>query len=321
MNAMATTLWLSCVLALPAPGDDAPAREADDLLGRVQALVQPMLEKKKSVGMVFGVIEGGRTHVFGFGREAVGGDKPPDGKTIFEIGSVTKVFTSLALAQMVEEGLVRLDDPVGRYLLDADEGRPSAAGTARSLLSEICWSSAHPSGLHPAVPGTSRSVPARRALAGPAVPSAQADLQPSSAIPETRMAIPGPKFEYSNLGCGLLGHALARGGPTTAGSSRPGSAERLGMSDAEVTLNDEQERASLARPYTAGASPLAAGLSMSWLPPGASIRRSMISSSSLSAELGIKELEASAPRWKPLRSRTRGARSGRGYRSARLDRG
>ncbi len=93
MNAMTTTLCLSCVLALPASGDDDPARKADVLRGRVQALVQPMLEKKKTVGVVIGVIEGGRTHVFGFGRESLDGDKTPDGRTIFEIGSVTKMFT------------------------------------------------------------------------------------------------------------------------------------------------------------------------------------------------------------------------------------
>ena len=39
----------------------------------------------------------------------------PDGKAIFEIGSVTTVFTSLALAQMAQYNLVRLDDPVERY--------------------------------------------------------------------------------------------------------------------------------------------------------------------------------------------------------------
>jgi CubicO group peptidase (beta-lactamase class C family) len=118
MNAMATILWLrlAWALALPALGDDASAHAVDDLRGRVQALVQPLLEKKQSVGVVVGVVEAGQTHVFGFGREALGGDKVPDGKTIFEIGSITKVFTSLALADMAQQSLVRLDDPVQRYL-------------------------------------------------------------------------------------------------------------------------------------------------------------------------------------------------------------
>jgi hypothetical protein len=117
-NATATILWLrlAWALALPALGDEAPAHAVDDLRGRVQALVKPLLEKKQSVGVVVGVVEAGQTHVFGFGREALGGDKVPDGKTIFEIGSITKVFTSLALADMAQQSLVRLDGPVQRYL-------------------------------------------------------------------------------------------------------------------------------------------------------------------------------------------------------------
>ena len=39
-----------------------------------------------------------------------------DGNTVFEIGSITKVFTSTLLADMVARGLVAFDDPVGKYL-------------------------------------------------------------------------------------------------------------------------------------------------------------------------------------------------------------
>jgi CubicO group peptidase (beta-lactamase class C family) len=103
MNAMVALLWIPCLATLPPPRDDDAALKADDLRGRVQTLVQPLLEKKQSAGVVFGVIEAGGTRVFGFGREALGGEKTPDGKTIFEIRSVTKVFTSPALAQMADQ--------------------------------------------------------------------------------------------------------------------------------------------------------------------------------------------------------------------------
>ena len=109
--------------------------------------MQPMLETKKSVGMAIGVIEGGRTQVFGFGRTVLGGEKTPDGKSLYEIGSVTKVFTSLALADMAEEGLVRLDDPVQRYLPD-DVKVPSRSGRAITLEDLAT----HSSGL-PRLPG------------------------------------------------------------------------------------------------------------------------------------------------------------------------
>src|SRR6184192_1826648 len=48
---------------------------------------------------------------------AYGGERRPfNGDTIFEIGSVTKVFTALILADMVQRGEVALDDPVAKFL-------------------------------------------------------------------------------------------------------------------------------------------------------------------------------------------------------------
>jgi hypothetical protein len=63
MIAMATILWLrlSCVLSLPALSDDVSDRAVDDLRGQAQALVQPLLEKKQSVGVVAGLFEAGQT--------------------------------------------------------------------------------------------------------------------------------------------------------------------------------------------------------------------------------------------------------------------
>jgi CubicO group peptidase (beta-lactamase class C family) len=247
MNSMATILWLTWILAMPAPGDGPLAREADDLRGQVQALVQPMLEKKKSVGVVVGVIEAGRTHVLGFGREALDGDKVPDGNTIFEIGSVTKVFTALALAEMAEEGLVRLDDPVQRYLPE-DVKVPSHSG--REITLEDL--ATHTSGL-PRIPANLFGF----VLANPSNPYAKykdkdlydflKDWKPSRDS--------GTKFEYSNLGGGLLGHALSRRAGVDYGQLiATRITDRLGMRDTRVTLDDEQEKR-LAKPYTSGGKP------------------------------------------------------------------
>jgi CubicO group peptidase (beta-lactamase class C family) len=280
MNATAATLWLSWVLALPAPGEDAVAREADDLHGRVQALVQPMLERKKSVGVVVGVIEAGRTHVFGFGREALDGDKSPDGKTIFEIGSVTKVFTSLALADMAGEGLVRLDDPVRRYL--PEEVKVASRSGREITLEDLAT---HTSGL-PRVSG--KLIVLALSSQDPYANYKDKDLYdflktwtPSRDI--------GSKFEYSNLGAGLLGHALSRRAGLDYGrliATR--ISERLGMSDTRVTLNDEQERR-LAKPYATGGKP-AARWTFDVL-AGAGALHGTVDDLLvfLSAELGIKE--------------------------------
>ena len=50
------------------------------------------------------------------GTLAKGDDRPVTGDTVFEIGSVTKVFTSLLLADMVQRGEVALTDPIANYL-------------------------------------------------------------------------------------------------------------------------------------------------------------------------------------------------------------
>jgi CubicO group peptidase (beta-lactamase class C family) len=58
----------------------------------------------------------GHRRIISYGHLNQGDNRPLDGNTVFEIGSVTKVFTSLLLAQMVVDGQVKLDDPVSRYL-------------------------------------------------------------------------------------------------------------------------------------------------------------------------------------------------------------
>ncbi len=50
------------------------------------------------------------------GVTAPGGTAAPDADTVFEIGSITKVFTSLVLADMVVRGEVKLEDPVAKFL-------------------------------------------------------------------------------------------------------------------------------------------------------------------------------------------------------------
>src|SRR6478672_5899196 len=74
----------------------------------------------KHAGMVVGILRGGEEWVAGYGSFGAGsfdaGQPPPDEETIFEIGSVTKVFTTLVLAEMVLRGEVALGDPAQKYL-------------------------------------------------------------------------------------------------------------------------------------------------------------------------------------------------------------
>src|SRR5580693_2784019 len=72
--------------------------------------------ERRAVGIVVGVIDGQGRRVVAYGAMAHHGGPTPDGDTVFEIGSITKVFTSLALAEMACRREVALDDPVVKYL-------------------------------------------------------------------------------------------------------------------------------------------------------------------------------------------------------------
>ena len=70
-------------------------------------------------GIAIGVIDSSGTEFFCYGKLAYNSDKPVDENTVFEIGSISKVYISLILAHMVEEKLLALDDPISKYLPDS----------------------------------------------------------------------------------------------------------------------------------------------------------------------------------------------------------
>jgi CubicO group peptidase (beta-lactamase class C family) len=153
---------------------------------------------KKSVGMVVGVIGPQGTRTVSYGKLSSTDLRTPDGDTVYEIGSITKVFTSLLLSDMVEKGEVKLDDPVSKYL-PASVKVPERNGKKITLLDLATQSSGlprMPDNFHP------------KDQANPYADYTSAQLYEFlSGYELTRD--PGEKYEYSNLGVGLLGHALA----------------------------------------------------------------------------------------------------------------
>ena len=79
-------------------------------------LVERIDTERQSVGLVAGVIEPTGRRVVAYGSLAKGDSRQLNGDTIFEIGSITKVFTSLLLADAVERHEVALSDPIAKYL-------------------------------------------------------------------------------------------------------------------------------------------------------------------------------------------------------------
>src|SRR5262245_15550341 len=78
---------------------------------QIERFIAPAAQVNTCAGGVVGVIDSSGRQVVGYGVINCGG-AVPDGRTVFEIGSVTKTFTATALAKMVSAGEVRLDQPV-----------------------------------------------------------------------------------------------------------------------------------------------------------------------------------------------------------------
>jgi CubicO group peptidase (beta-lactamase class C family) len=82
----------------------------------VRTLIKNRVDQGKGVSIAVGVVDERGQRVVGYGRVSDAASPEPDGDTVFEIGSITKVFTSLLLADMIERGEVKPDDPVSKYL-------------------------------------------------------------------------------------------------------------------------------------------------------------------------------------------------------------
>ncbi len=183
------------------------------------------------VGIVVGVIDPKGRRVVTYGSPAKDDKRPLNGDTVFEIGSMTKVFTSLLLMDMVQRGEVALTDPVSKYL-PASVKVPER-NNRKIALQDLSTQS---SGL-PRMPS---NFSPKDDLNPYADYSAEQMYQFLSGYQLTRDI--GEKYEYSNLGVGLLGHVLTlRAGMDYETLVRSRICEPLGMPSTRVTLSPEMK--------------------------------------------------------------------------------
>ena len=189
-------------------------------------------EDRQSVGVVAGVVIGGERIVVGYGQLAPDDPRPPDGDTVFEIGSITKVFTSTLLADLVLREELGLDTPV-QSLLGAEAQMPTRNGT-EITLGDLAT---HSSGL-PRLPDNLDPEDWANPYADYTVDRLYAFLSSH----ELGRGI-GEAVEYSNVGYGLLGHVLAlREGTDYETLVTERILEPLQMADTAITLTPLLER-------------------------------------------------------------------------------
>lgn len=227
--------WSQAGMALPltlaaggppsAPAAQPPALPADWAIpsdAAIGSILDERIRLRAGEGIVVGIVDGSGRRVVARGPAAAA---PFDGTTEFEIGSMTKVFTGLLLAEAVARGEVRLDDPADQYMPDG------ATLPERGRKITLLDLATHRSGL-PRLPG---NMPAR----DPANPYADFTTEQMLAFLKgyALSREVGSEFEYSNLGVGLLGYILSRrAGMDYEALVRARVTGPLGMGDTAIRL-------------------------------------------------------------------------------------
>jgi CubicO group peptidase (beta-lactamase class C family) len=154
-----------------------------------------------NAGMVIALLDASGSRVLAEGRLDNGSDDTVNGDTIFEIGSITKTFTSLLVLDLVAQGEMQLNDPVAKYL-PKSVTMPTRLGKEISLLNLAAQDSGLPfnaDNLHVSSGDWVRAFNAYTAEDMYAFLSGY-----------TLRVEPGAAFQYSNIGMSLLGHVLER---------------------------------------------------------------------------------------------------------------
>ena len=215
----------------------------DKLKETIQSLVN---NNKTNAAIVVGLVDPNGTQFYGYGNMSNANPITVDKDTIFAIGSITKVFTTILLADMVNSGLVNLDDSIEKYFPPSVKA-PTYNGQ-KIILENLAT---HTSGL-PEFPGShcvsnfngtddEDSLQARLFFIecdkNYTFDQLYQDLSNTTLTSE-----PGSKFEYSTFGISLLGHILA----LKSGISYDRLLEErilnvLGMNSTSIVLSDAQK--------------------------------------------------------------------------------
>jgi D-alanyl-D-alanine-carboxypeptidase/D-alanyl-D-alanine-endopeptidase len=192
--AVTITTLLGSAQVGSAHAEDLALKEATSSLGWIAIQVG-------APGLVLGVVRGEESIVQGFGETRRGSKAEPNGRSILRLGSLAKVMTGQVLASMVDDGIVKLADPLAKF---APPGvRVPAVGGRQITLLDLATYTA---GLPRDLPDTPDSSPGRQPSTASAAEAYWRWLSDASlAYP------PGSGAMYSNLGYSLLGEAVGEG--------------------------------------------------------------------------------------------------------------
>lgn len=166
----------------------------------VQRAITAYMSNENVSGLSVGIIQNGNMFTYNFGETKKGSKQLPTCETIYEIGSITKTFTGIILANNVLEGRLNLSDDIRMYL---DGDFPNLEYNGKPI--QLVHLSNHTS----------------RLLSQPKIVGTRKDpIDPSQLFSEKILSdilhnikidtIPGHKIEYSNFAVSLLGYILEK---------------------------------------------------------------------------------------------------------------
>ena len=173
--------------------------QEDSTLKYVKEYIRQIVDNGKSASIIIGVVNKDGRQIFSYGELEKGSGKKPDENSLYGIGSITKLFTCSLLADMVCNGKMNLNDPISKYLPDS-VNTPTFNGKEITLYDLAT----HTSGLPPRPDNLSPTNP-NNPYADYTIDQTYRFLSHYNLSREI-----GTRYEYSNIGVGLLGYIIAQ---------------------------------------------------------------------------------------------------------------
>ncbi|MGB8153897.1 MAG: serine hydrolase domain-containing protein [Nitrososphaeraceae archaeon] len=203
-----------------------------EISAQVKSFIFDQIVNKSNAAIVIGFVDPDGTKIFSFGNMSTAHNIPVNQNTFFNIGSITKTFTTLLLADMVKQGIVNLNDPVEKFLPPSVEV-PQFNGK-KITLEDLAD---HTSGL-PEWP----SNVCLKDTVGDINPNYNV-TQLYQALSDTKLTRePGSEVQYSSFGIGLLGHILSleSDGISYEELVKDRILDVLGMNDTKIALSQNE---------------------------------------------------------------------------------
>jgi len=203
--------------------------------------VQLRIDNGINTGIVIGITDTDGALYHSFGIKSLKTNEAVDEYSVFEIGSISKTFTGILLADMVMKGELKLEDPLQDYLPDGITA-PTRNGESIKLVQLSNHTSSlprMPNNFNPANPANPFSDYSEKQLY---------DFLNTYELPRDI----GSEYEYSNYAVGLLGHIMAtRSNSTYEDLMVAVIAKPLNLKNTRTTLTPEMEK-NLAMGHSAG---------------------------------------------------------------------